>query len=257
MIGVIVLGFVIGAGLSLAGKHGTTSTQVAVDASPSPSASPEPTPTDVPTLAPLATSHPSATSSATSSATQSPEPTPSPRATATPTRAASPEATPSKSPPTASPIASPIPSPTHAHVVAALASPTPHPVATAVVATSTPTAAAVATPTAGTTIDADSEFGRLSASVVRQYLRALARGDTESAYGAFGAAPGSPNVSFPERPVMSANAQIGLIQARGSSESQTVNVTITSDAGTYYGTYNVRRSQTGAAIITAHSINKG
>jgi hypothetical protein len=91
---------------------------------------------------------------------------------------------------------------------------------------------------------------------VRQYLRALARGDTASAAGAFGEAPGSSNVSFPEASFMDSSAQIGTLVSRGSNETQTVQVTITASSGTYNGTYTVHRTSTGAAVITAHSINK-
>ena len=106
-----------------------------------------------------------------------------------------------------------------------------------------------------TSIDADSDFGRLSANVVRQYLRALSRGDTQSAASAFVA--GAPNITFPERPILDSSAQIGSISARGSNDTQTVNAVISTSNGTYVGTYTVHKLATGAAVIVSHTISKG
>ena len=280
LIGVIVLGFVIGAGFSMAGRRGGSSGDVADTAS----AAPTITPTFAPaTFAPLATPRPisstadatddpsdapdsaapdSPTPEATATHKPSPKPSPSPRvalatlpaSSESATPVAKPTATPTKSTLLASPVT---PVPIHPHVVATK-TPTPSPVVTsAATATPAPVAhVAAATAVPATTVDADTDFGRLSANVVQQYLRALKRGDTESAYGAFGVAPGSGGVAFPEQTAMQAPGQIVNVQARGNNDTQYVTVDISTPTGTYYATYGVRHTSTGAAIITTHSISK-
>ena len=274
LIGVVVLGFVIGAGLSMAGHHGAKQ-QVAV----APEPTREPTATPGPTLAPLATPRRAASETPD---LRSPVPIvtrtvaarvkPSTKAGAHVALASlppSPEASApanvaSAAPPVGAVPATPKPEPvrTHAQTIvavrtaAAAASTTAAPIA----ASASPAAAATAAPQipvpatpAPASIEADTEFGRLSANVVKQYLRALARGDTESASGAF--VPGASN-SYPERDVLDSTAQIGTISSRGSNDVQTVNARITNSGGTYLGTYTVHRTQTGAAVIVSHTISK-
>ncbi len=270
LIGVIVLGFVIGAGLSMAGHGGGSSGQnVAQTATAMPTQSPTFAPA---TLAPLATPRPLPTASIASdtspAATQSPVRTsPSPHATSSHAPSPVPSATahvaaaaPSASvaPATAKPspmstrtastlLASPVtPAPLHSHAASAK-SPAP-----TVAASVPPSATAVP----ATTVDADSDFGRLSASVVRQYLRALGRGDTASAYGAFGVSPGSGSVAFPEQAAMQAPGEIVDITSHGNNETQYVTVDISTPDGKYYATYGVHRTPTGAAVIVTHSIVK-
>jgi hypothetical protein len=272
LIGVIVLGFVIGAGLSMAGRGGNAPSGP-VAAAPS-AVVPTESPTFAPaTLAPLATPRPlsssSPASSAPSPATSAPSPAssaPSPRATIghAPSPRPSPSAyvarvaaSPSQPPQTPKPsparsvatlLAAPVtPAPLHSARASATKSPAP---------LTTATAAASASAAPATTIDADSDFGRLSANVVRQYLRALGRGDTDSAYGAFGVAPGSGGVSFPEQSAMQQPGQIVDIQSRGNNQSQYVTVDIATPDGKYYATYGVHRTPTGAAVIVTHSIVK-
>jgi len=286
LIGVIVLGFVIGAGFSMAGKRGADADVARVVAS----AAPTVTPTFAPaTLAPLATPRPvsAKTGSTSDDATDTPQAedseSPEPRASATHDSSPKPSFKPSLKPSafpsnavakaSASPhaterssatpmqstlIPSPVtPVPAKPHVVATK-TPAPALSPTAVTsAASAPVAhAPAATAVPATTIDADSEFGRLSANVVEQYLRALRRGDTDSAYGAFGVSPGSGGVSFPEQPAMAAPGQIVNIQSRGNADTQYVTVDISTPSGTYYATYGVHHTATGAAVITTHSISK-
>ena len=174
-------------------------------------------------------------------------------AIASPHAIAKPSATPTQSTLLPSPV-TPVPMRTHVATKTA----TPVAEATAVAsATSAPVVHAPASTSApATTIDADTDFGRLSANVVQQYLRALRRGDTDSAYGAFGVSPGSGGVAFPEQSVMQASGQIVNIQSRGNADTQYVTVDISAPSGTYYATYGVRHTATGAAIITTHSISK-
>jgi hypothetical protein len=263
LIGVVVLGFVIGAGLSMAGRHGGSAGDVA--AIPSPAVATE-SPTFAPaTLAPLATPRPMASSSPThENATQSPvAQAPSPRATSS--REASPKpslsaalarATQAASPHAASAVALA----THSPSTLLVTPVTPVPLHSRAAATAPPAPTSVAssegsaTSVPATTIDADSDFGRLSANVVRQYLRALGRGDTDSAGGALAAGSGS--ATFPEQAAMQAPGQIENIQARGNNETQYVTVDIDTPSGKYYATFGVHRTATGAAVIATHSISK-
>jgi hypothetical protein len=277
LIGVVILGFVIGAGLSMAGRHGS-SPQVAT----APVATDEPTATPAPTLAPLATARPvvpatafarDETASPEPSALASPTAKPKPKPSVTHVALASPlpSAAPSVAPSIeVSAAVTPTPAAVRAHhatTVDATKTVAPPAVTKKPTATSVPDAApnasvapastTAAPPTAAQpgAIEADSDFGRLSANVVRQYLRALARGDTQSAAGAF--PPGTPNLTFPEQPILDASATIGTISARGSSQTQTVNAAISTANGNYTGTYTVQRTATGAAVIVSHSLYKG
>ena len=92
--------------------------------------------------------------------------------------------------------------------------------------------------------------------MVRQYLLALARGDTDSAYAALGNGPGSHPASVPEAGALDATMRIGRITAVGSDSSATVNVDLTTASGPYSGQYTVHKSATGAAIIVAHTFGK-
>ncbi len=91
---------------------------------------------------------------------------------------------------------------------------------------------------------------------MRQYLRALGRGDTASAYGAFGVSPGSGSVAFPEQSAMQAPGQIVDVTSHGNNDTQYVTVDIATPDGKYYATYGVHRTATGAAVIVTHSIVK-
>jgi len=262
IIGVVVLGFVIGAGLSVVGKHGSQSVALATS-----------TPEAEQTIEPV-TPAPAATTAA---------PQATPTAPSTPARTASPKVAtpvPVRSPFTTTPAsATPAPQPTAtrgsiAHILA-----TPAPVAIATRARETATPEAVDTPAATpqptpepaatelvtpspvpapaiAPVQADSAFARLAGSVVRQYLVALANGDKESAYAALGQSPGSQPGALPEAGVLDSSMRIARIEAHGSDSAATVDVELTTSNGPYSGQYTLHKSSTGAAIIVSHTFGK-
>jgi hypothetical protein len=266
VLGVIILGFVIGAGLSVAGRH-----------SPSQDAVPAATATPIASATPLA---------AAPAATLAPGPLrASPRVTAKPSAravalkaspapTASPEASPAGSPPaTASPVptataaaGTPAPAKTTARPGAAIVPPrkreTPAPAAMPASATAEPATPAPPTPAPATTPaavahdDVTSDFGRLAAGVVRAYLAAVARGDTAGAYAQLGTTPDVATPALPETGIVTAATRIVHVEARGGENAVTVNVDMQTPSGAYFGQYTVHRSSTGAAIIVQHSIFK-
>jgi hypothetical protein len=96
----------------------------------------------------------------------------------------------------------------------------------------------------------------LAGNVVRQYLLALARGDTTSAYAVLSPAPGAGGETPPEAGALDSSLHIAHIEARGSDSAATVNVDLTTANGPYYGQYTVHRSSTGAAVIVSHTFGK-
>lgn len=248
MIGVVILGFVIGAGLSVARRGGlggdsaglATSTPLVIQTlaaatpsaepppatEPPPSATPRAGPTQAPSPAPRASAPSSQSPTATAAAVAVVSAAPSPARTAAPAN------TPSAAP-TAAPTAEPTREPTE--------TPTAQP-------TAVPTAAAVS-------VDADSDFARLAGNVVRQYLLSIARGDTTSAYAVLSPAPGAGSAA-PEVGAIDSSLRISKIEARGSDVAATVNVDLTTASGPYSGQYTVHRSATGAAIIVSHTFGK-
>jgi cytoskeletal protein RodZ len=271
IIGVIVLGFVIGAGLSVVGRHGSGDVAMQPTSSPSPSPVPSPmatfryrTPAALPAVAhkPKPSPKPSATETS----------SPSPAATASVAAEASPAETQTQTPAAQNPTSTAVVKATSAPVAVALATHRPSPPPPAIVATRVATAApanvvtaapasvAPATAAAGTNattvFDADGGFSRLAGNVVRQYLLSIARGDTDSAYAALGQGPGAHAGSLPEAGAVDSTMHISKIEARGSESSATVNVDLTTSAGPYYGQYTVHKSSTGAAIIVSHTFAK-
>ena len=276
----IVLGFVIGAGLSLARRNASTvafasptPVQSLPPVTPAPTEKPTPLPTDAPTDIPTETpsnppsGEPSTSASAevtaraTTEASEEAKTTASAAASAEPSASAAPTATPAaktkaKSSPAAThsvithPVATAAPvSETEAPVATPQATRTPHvPVAktTAVAAGS-----AVASPA-----DAATDFPRLAAAVVRQYLVAVSRGDQDSAYAALGGSPGDRGVQLTEAGIVDARTKIGTVESRGTGDTATVTVDLHTPDGLYYGQYTVRRNDTGAAVIVQHSISK-
>ena len=237
LIAVVVIGFIIGAGLSLAGKHGGPKSVVASrTASPNDGldSSPQPTlrtaePTLAPTLAPASASPATPRSSVTlapaktpvpaTAAPQTPEPaTPQPERTATPRASIAPKA------------------------VAAV----PQRRAAPAVATATPAPAA--------TDETDSDFAKLASAVVRQYLGAVARGDTATARAAFGDHP--PDGALAETGIVDASTQIKHLETHSAGDNVTVDVDMRTSTGLYFGQYTIHRTETGAALITTHAINK-
>jgi hypothetical protein len=258
LIGVIVLGFVIGAGLSLAGRHDMT---VVALASPSAAASE--------TLAPV-----------TPAPTEKPAPEPSPGATDAPASAApvaaiaAVAATP-RARPSARATSSAIARATGAPAVALAASTAPvlvHPAAVVTEAAAAPAPAstppavaadakigtAAANPNAASSVvEADSAFAKLSAAVVRQYLEAVKRGDQDGAYAALGTTPGAKGATLTEAAVVDSQTRVGRIDAHSAAnDNALVSVQLQTPNGPYYGQYTVHKTDTGAAVIVAHSIVK-
>jgi hypothetical protein len=232
VLGTIVIGFVIGAGLSVVGRHGA---QRVAFAPPSPAVETTLAPA---TLAP-ATLAPATLAPAT--------PAPATKRSREPRQA---PATASAPPPS---VAKRVP----AHAPPAVASREP---ATPVTSRATPSSAEPsaersaepATPEAAATDDADTDFGRLAAGVVRGYLAAVSRGDTAAAAAALANAKDS----VTESAIVDASTHINHVEARGAGDAATVNVDFETSSGPYSGQFTVRRNGTGAAVIVAHTIIK-
>ena len=245
IIGVVILGFVIGAGLSVVGNHGAQNGSVAF-ATSTPQLQPTfGTVTEAPAeTSPSAIPEPSRTPRVTPIGTR-PAATPSPARSAR-LAAASPRPAPQNSPAR--------PAPSVAGTVAPAARVTAEPTVVATLApTDAPPATLAPTPSV-VAVDADGQFSRLAGSVVRQYLLALAAGDTESAYAALAQPPGPAGV--PERGAVDSSLRIEKIQARGTDSAASVSVDVTTASGPYYGQYTVHRSATGAAVIVSHTFAK-
>lgn len=268
LIGVVILGFIIGAGLSLAGKRGdSTVAIVAPSAAPTTEASlapvtPAPTDPPTPTDAP-ATKPPAAAVVAKTTPTPSAAPRVAPVTSAVAVATATP-AIASAAP--SSIVNSPVPRALATHVPATVlpvaiakipatpkavrATQRPAPVvAVAPVATAAPPTDAPAA-----SDDADSEFSRLASAVVRQYVAAIERGDDASAYAAFG--PNASGVKLIESGVIDSSSRIQHVEARAAGNNATVNVDLKTPAGLYFAQYTVHRTDTGAALIVDHALNK-
>ncbi len=101
-----------------------------------------------------------------------------------------------------------------------------------------------------------SGFGRQAAGVVRAYLAAVARGDTDGAYAQLGTTAGVATGALPEAGIVTRATRIVHVEARGGDSAVTVNVDMQTPSGAYFGQYTVHRSGNGAAIIVQHSIFK-
>jgi len=256
LIGVIVLGFVIGAGWSLlANRHQSDTATVALSTATLQSDT-------LPSITPVSASVPEPSPSPLAQTTTTPSRA-TPSASHTPKRAASPEPTVSALPTVkataiVTTAATTAPTPKAAPSVVALATraaakaPPPPPLVAA-------TAHAVVTPLASasaTAVDVPHDFDRLAAAVVRQYLEAVKRGDSSAAYAALGASPGDRGASLTEAGIVDAHTRIGRIDSHGTSDTATVEVDLQTAGGPYYGEYTVRKNDTGAAVIVQHSLVK-
>jgi hypothetical protein len=281
VLGVIVVGFVIGAGLSVAGRHTSsqdfvpvataTATATASDvatfapatfapaslppahAKPKPSARPalrSPAPALEPSTEPSV--EPAAAPSPAESAPSSPQATAQAAETAAP-------ATSSPSAGTAAParpsiaVAPRKPATPAPAAPAAPTAPAKEPQPTPAPATPAPATAAPATAAPD---DVTSGFGRQAAGVVRAYLAAVARGDTDGAYAQLGTTAGVATGALPEAGIVTRATRIVHVEARGGDSAVTVNVDMQTPSGAYFGQYTVHRSGNGAAIIVQHSIFK-
>jgi hypothetical protein len=245
IVGVVVLGFVIGAGLSVAGRGRWSSGDVAAVASATPVARsfsvvpklPTPIPARAQTPPPLVTSIPKPASA---------QPAASPALAAT-----SPPSLPPAQPAAQAAAAAPSQTP-------ALAAP-----ATAAPATAAPVSAAPATaaaaanvpaPPAAPSDDIDGAFAQQAASVVRTYLAAIARGDVDGAYAELAGPP--KDAPLPEVGIVTSTSRITHLESHGASGAATVDVDLQTDGGFYAGQYTVHRSALGTALIVEHTIVK-
>jgi hypothetical protein len=264
LIGVIVLGFVIGAGLSLSGRHDAT---VVAIASPSPArgdatfvpVTPAPTekPTPQPTAAPASTPHAKSVRTA--------APAPLEAATATPAKAAPVTlATPhrlaaapgiDRDATANAPAAPPAPLEPRASAKPLEASPRTSDAPAIVAPAAAPSEATVPAPVA-TTLPEDSAFARLSAAVVRQYLESLKRGDQDAAFAVLASPPKS-EADLAEFGIVDGRTRVARVDAHDAANSDAlVSVQMDTPNGPYFGQYTVHKSDTGAAVIVAHSIVK-
>jgi len=260
LIAVIVVGFVIGAGLSLAGKRKATDRTVVVatrtpvpteaPVTPAPSEKPTAVPTDAPSHAPVVAPPVRATASRTPTAAAttiarppaSAEPTVTAAPAVTAATAAAVTAAPATRVRTAAPrVVAPI------AVVPVARRTQPPPLETAAPATTKPDVSPPAD-------DTDSEFSKLASAVVRQYIGAVSRGDTETARAAFGSNASGEHLA--ETGIVDASTRIQHVEARSAGDNVTVNVDMRTASGLYFGQYTVHRTPSGAALITTHAINK-
>jgi hypothetical protein len=114
-------------------------------------------------------------------------------------------------------------------------------------------AAPVQPPPAQPTDQADSDFARLSAGVVRFYLGALARGDDAAAQTVLDGPRGSPALRLSEKEFADPSLRILKLDAHGVSDSATVNVDLSTSKGGYFEQFSLRRLPTGAAVIIEHT----
>jgi hypothetical protein len=238
ILAVLVVGFLIGAALSLFGNRlGSPLALATPSPAPPPSEAP-PVPRPPPAARPTALSHlvplPARTRAHLALA--------SPAAPAPPSPAL---ATPSPQPP------APTPPPTAPPTRVPTSKPSAPPLAQPAEASAGPAA------TGASQDYADSDFARLSAGVVRSYLGAVMRGDQDSAYAAFGATPGDKGIILTEQGIIDPGTQIVRVDARQTGDNAaTVAVDLQTAKGSYFVQYFLKRSPTGAALITNHEIIK-
>jgi len=128
-----------------------------------------------------------------------------------------------------------------------------------VIATAAPTPAprVTAKPTPAPPVDeADSDFARLAAGVVRSYLNALARGDDAAARMALSAPAGSRAARLSEKEFADASMRITSLDAHSASDSATVNVDLATSKGEYFEQFTLKRLPSGAAVIIDHTFIK-
>lgn len=273
LIAVIVIGFVIGAGLSMAARHRDEIPGAGAASAPptipplreAPPPSPEPAtpqPSDSPSASPSPRPSPKRTH-----APPSPSPLPSAGPSASPSAEVSPSPAASQSAPAASPAATPAGTAAPTASAAPTATPAPQPArtrkpateapATAVPATAPPATAAPQTASPATSASqgdgAATPFGHLAASVVRVYLTAVGRGDRDAAVAELAAPPSG---RLPEAGIVDASTEIRHVEVHGGGSIVTVDVDLHTASGSYAAQYTVKRTDTGAALIVDGSIVK-
>jgi hypothetical protein len=171
-------------------------------------------------------------------ATSSPTPQASPSHSAVTTSAPTATATAAS---TVTPAATPTPAPTPHR------SASPHPTPTALVVKIGVIPNATATP-----VPRAASFAEVAESTVRRYIDAVISGNDASAYAAFGATPGDPNVRLTEAAFVDRSSHIiSLRTTHSDATGSTIGVEVSSSHGSYYITYHVSRAP-GGAVIDGH-----
>jgi len=271
LIGVIVLGFVIGAGLSLFGKGEPPIVSVAE--SPSAAAtSVRPAPlADTPEPLPSPSPRPQSPAPRRSVLALRAEPRTSTRpvvlSASPPAAATAPALAANSATATAGTAAATDAAGTAAATDAAVTAATPVPaeasgsagaadsprVTPRAPAATAPAAAPVASGNPVVVSGSTTPFARLAASVVRVYLSAVARGDRDSAAAELAAPPAGALV---EEGVVDGATQVRAVEVHGTGDIVTVDVDLKTSAGPYSAQFTVQKSPTGAALIADHSIIK-
>jgi hypothetical protein len=114
----------------------------------------------------------------------------------------------------------------------------------------------VATPVPVPVDEADSDFARLAAGVVRSYLNELSSGDDATAAAALGAPAGSRAARLSEKEFADRSMRIVKLDAHGTVDTASVNVDLTTSKGAYFAQFTLRRSASGAALIVDHTFIK-
>jgi hypothetical protein len=230
LLGVIVLGLAFGAGLSVLTQRESNAPIAVVTAAPTPA------------IAPLLRSPASPPPrKRISKVTASPAARPSAMAKRLALATPTPNAEPS-----AAPHALEVITPTPSRAV--------EPVRDSATATVPPYAVvAAAQPRLAPTEEADSDFARLSAAVVRAYFASLARGDDASARAAL---TPSKRADLGEKDFVDSSLRITSLDAHGTGDSATVNVDLATSRGEYFEQFYLRRSPTGSAVIVEHTYIK-
>jgi hypothetical protein len=254
LVAIVAGGFAIGAVISLlthrsagtvALPSGTTAPIARVTLAPAPPPTPvatpdTPPPAEEPTAAP--TARPTAKPTAAPTATRAPA-TASPAPSAAPSPAATSEAT--AAPATAAPATARPATPRPA---------TPRPVLPTIRPAAV--AAAPAKTVAPAPPDGSTEFARQSASVVRAYLSALARGDDTSAESDLDAPAGSRAAQLSEKEFAGPDMRIANVETHGTADGARVDVDIQTPRGAYFAQFFLKKSATGAAVIVSHDFIK-
>ena len=229
LLGVVLLGFAVGAVLSMTSARHQETQVVQTQPSPQADITPSPLPTLVrkmhahPKLTPYPAVVPTIAHSAPPSVEPSVEPTDEPSATVAPTA-----------------TATPVPIVSEPPVVKIPA--TPQVEESAQAPTPTPAAVSQSAPI----IEVDSEFAQEAAQAVRAYLTALREGDEDAA-----SAQLAPGLSLSEEAFMSRTARITRIHATGTSTDASVQARVVTDQGAYTATFSVERGPKGP-VIQAH-----
>jgi hypothetical protein len=243
-IGVVVAGLGIGAFLSaLQNKNARSPVPVASSgfAVVTPVAQPSPGPVAVATIVARATPSPT------------PEPTDTPTPTVPPTAPARATPRPTTAPASVAPlVATAVPAPASVAPRHVAAAPVPVVITPAPVHAqpTLPSYAQAHVPTERPASEhpADAFAGQAQATV-RRYLNALIAGDEGSAYAAFGATPGDPNVQLTEQAFLDSGARISSLRVtRLDASGATVEAELSTARGPYEATYHVTRGSNGPVI---------